>query len=767
MVKKERSLALLFATALFASALLLFWVQPLVAKMLLPYLGGSPAVWNTCMLFFQGMLLLGYAYSHIVPRILSPRRQALLHIGLLALAGLFLPFQVSASAINSLATGANPSLWLLGTLAVMVGLPFFILSTNGPLLQRWFASTSHPDARDPYFLYGASNLGSLLALLSFPLLLEPSLRLTEQSRVWAAAYIVMIVLISLCAFLPGITHEQSESVAEEENAAISEEGIATGEEDAALNGDGVATASPEVVAPEEASLSWRQRLRWVLLAFVPSSLMLGVTTYLSTDLAPVPLLWVVPLALYLLTFVLVFMKTRLLPFRFIARFVMPVGALALCYLFAIGINRPIWLLITFHLFFFFLATLVCHWRLAETRPPARYLTEFYLWIAVGGVMGGIFNALLAPVIFRRVIEYPLVIVLACLLRPPMGKKPDTRLQQVLDIIIPVVLLTTLVGLSRFSSIWENATTWNMIVLPLVITLSLLFLDRPLRFGLIIAAILLGSSFYADRDRTLHVERNFFGVLSVLSDTDDGLHQLHHGNTKHGMQFTDAETRCEPISYYFRTGPIGSVYEAYAARRVSPNVAVVGLGAGTMSAYAQPGEDWTFYEIDPAVVRIAQNQNYFTYLGECAKVPIRFVIGDARLRLREAPEGHYGLIVLDAFSSDAIPMHLMTEEAVRLYLSKLAPGGMIAFHISNRHLNLGPVLGGIAQKNNLTALISDDENKDTLERWKGKDASTWVVIARSPDDVGQLSANLSWRPVEAGQKPLVWTDDFSNIFSVLK
>ena len=666
--------------------------------------------------------------------------------------GLFLPFQVSASAINSLATGANPSLWLLGTLAVMVGLPFFILSTNGPLLQRWFASTSHPDARDPYFLYGASNLGSLLALLSFPLLLEPSLRLTEQSRVWAAAYIVMIVLISLCAFLPGITRAQSESVAEEETAAIGEEGIATGEEDAALNVDGVATASPEVVAPEEASLSWRQRLRWVLLAFVPSSLMLGVTTYLSTDLAPVPLLWVVPLALYLLTFVLVFMKTRLLPFRFIARFVMPVGALALCYLFAIGINRPIWLLITFHLFFFFLATLVCHWRLAETRPPARYLTEFYLWIAVGGVMGGIFNALLAPVIFRRVIEYPLVIVLACLLRPPMGKKPDTRLRKVLDIVIPVVVLTTLVGLAVFSKVRENDTTWNMIVLPLVITLSLLFLDRPLRFGLMIAAILLGSSLYAESGRTLHVERNFFGVLSVLSDNADNLHQLHHGNTKHGMQFTGGEIRCEPISYYFRTGPVGSLYEAYAARRVSPNVAVVGLGAGTMSAYAQPGEDWTFYEIDPAVIRIAQNPNYFTYLGECAKVPIRFVIGDARLRLREAPEGHYGLIVLDAFSSDAIPMHLMTEEAVRLYLSKLAPGGMVAFHISNRHLNLGPVLGGIARNNNLAAMINDDNNESEAERMMGKDASTWVVIARSPEDLGQLSANLRWRAVEAGQKP---------------
>jgi len=737
-------MAWLFGITLFVSALLLFWVQPMIAKMLLPLLGGAPAVWNTCMVFFQAMLLAGYACAHFVTNRLSLRSQLILHATLLLLAGVFLPFRVSEVRVQSLAAGVNPSGWLLGCLAATAGLPFFIVATGAPLLQRWFSTTGHRTAADPYFLYGASNAGSLLALLSYPVLVEPNLRLREQSGLWAGAYGVLAILVVACGLvvLRGRPRIEWRPRTPEESAATS------------------------AVEPTD-TLPWRRRLHWVALAFVPSGLMLGVTNYLATDIASIPLLWVVPLALYLTTFILAFARRETFPFRWLAR-ALPVGALALAFPILSRATQPVWLLVMGHLLFFWVASMVCHRRLAEDRPCVNRLTEFYLWISVGGALGGVSNVLIAPWVFNSVIEYPLAITLACLLRPvrkPERSGPGAR---ALDFAFPALLGALTVSLAFIMPVLDLSSVHlrNVLTIGLPAVLAYFFVDRPLRFGLGVGAILLAGWFtLGPYGKTLKVERNFFGVSRVTQTLTGTFRHLVHGNTLHGGQFVDTNRQCEPLTYYHRSGPLGDVFARYAAEPASPNVAVIGLGAGSMACYARSSERWTFYEIDPAVIRIAQNTNYFTYLSHCANGELRFIPGDARLRLRDAADGHYGLIVLDAFSSDVIPVHLLTREAVELYLSKLAGSGILAFHISNRYLELEPVVGRLAEDLHLICRSADDSNLSREELAGGKEESHWVVLARRTEDLGLLTRKSRWLEVEAKGK--VWTDDFSNILSVFK
>jgi hypothetical protein len=501
---------------------------------------------------------------------------------------------------------------------------------------------------------------------------------------------------------------------------------------------------------------------WVAFAFAPSSLMLGVTQYVSTDLAAVPLLWIIPLALYLLTFILVFARRRWISHRWIAR-LLPGAALILAFVYLSGAREPGWFLIPLHLVFFFMASMVCHGRLADDRPSASRLVEYYIWIAAGGMTGGVFNALLAPVLFHAVIEYPIVIVAACLLLPPAAAA-DSRLDRRLDLLLPagICLLTIILALTvhwfRVSAVEEMA-----LVLGIPIFLAYLMRRRPIRLGMSVGAIMLGSLFYAGfQGPILHQERNFFGVLRVAGNRTGDLRLLYHGNTVHGKQFVGAERACEPLAYYHRQGPLGGIFEAFKSRAAPARIAGIGLGAGAMAAYALAGQEWAFYEINPAVVEIARSQ--FTYLETCSQTEVRMVLGDARLQLMEAPESHYGLIVLDAFSSDAIPVHLITAEAIRLYLSKLAPGGMMAFHISNRSLDLRPVLAGAAEQFGLTGVFFDDKRRDVPD---GRDPSLWAVLARQGEDLGLLGQDPQWEPLGLQTDPVYWTDDFSNILSVLK
>jgi hypothetical protein len=810
MPKRSGALTLLYAATLFASASLLFWVQPMVAKMLLPLLGGTPAVWNTCMLFFQAMLLAGYAYALAVSKWLSLRQQVGAQLLLLLITALTFPILISDETTRSVPREGNPSLWLLASLLRTVGLPFFAVSTFSPLLQKWFAETRQKSSSDPYFLYAASNAGSLLALLSYPLLVEPALTLRGQSRLWSLAYALLVLLLAACAYAllrqtkqsasktpARLALEANDARHEEINAPTSEAHDAhnaqvetldaqvktvaaqAGQPDAQANQPDAQVATPDTRVE---ILTWRRRLRWVALAFAPSSLMLGVTTYFATDIASLPLLWVIPLSLYLLTLVFAFARRQLFKPRTLAR-ILPGVALVFALVYLSGATQPVWLLLLSHLFFFFVAALACHAQLAADRPSVRHLAEFYLLMSVGGVLGGLFNALVAPALFNTTLEYPLVIVLACLLLPRASVHgggddahsaegdahfiEDTPRERWLDIGIPasIALLTILLALvvQRFVFDWVQALAL-VVGLPLIV--SYLFKRRPVRFALALGAVMLGSSFHVNLNReTLIAERNFFGTLRVTQDTASDTHWLYHGTTIHGRQSHALSSHCEPLSYYHREGPLGHVFKAFNEQlERSGNVAIVGLGTGATTAYTRAGQSWTFYEINPAVVEIARDPSYFTYLTYCAAAPVAISLGDARLQLQNAPPAHYGLIVLDAFSSDAIPMHLMTLEALDLYLSKLAPGGLLVFHISNRSLDLHPVVADLARARGLACIGFDDTARNQPG---GKEPSQWVVMSRRPEDAATLAADPRWQKLEGRPDRPVWTDDFSNIVSIFK
>jgi hypothetical protein len=728
---------LLFAIALFVNAGLLFSVQPMVGKMVLPVLGGTPAVWNTCMVFFQAALLAGYGLAHLLGTRLAVRRQVVLFPSLQLLVLLALPISLGDSAAAGLPDHQSPVLWLLSVLALGAGLPFVVVATTGPLLQKWFASTDHPSAADPYSLYAASNLGSLVALVSYPLLIEPSFGLAEQARHWVVGYGILAALVLTCALLTWRRWVPAEPVRE----------------------------APE--APPEPVKSSR-RLRWVMLAFVPSSLMLGVTTHLSTDIGSFPFLWIVPLALYLLTFVLVFARRQVVPHRWVSR-AAPITAIVLgILLLCESMQPPVGVWIGIHLISFFVLALDCHGELANDRPGAEHLTEFYLWMAVGGVLGGAFNALVAPLVFPRVWEYPLALVLACLLRRGAAAS-DSRRSRRLDWLLPLAvggLVAALIVFVRAAALGFNQLTVGLMFgLPSILCYA--FVDRPLRFALGIAAVQCAAAVLtADpRIQPLYTERSFFGVLRVAVDRDARLYQLVHGTTVHGRQHVEPRGRAEPLSYYHPSGPVGDVIAAFEPPAAGARVGVIGLGAGALAWYAGPDEEWTFYEIDPAVSRLASDSRYFRYVKECHARKLDVVLGDGRLRLREAQDATYDLLVLDAFSSDSVPVHLLTRESLQLYLAKLRPSGLLVFHISNRFLDLKPVLAGLAADAGLHCRCRDDLRVDPADA--GKDPSQWAVMARDAADLRELADSPRWTVPAAPASSGVWRDDFSNLLSIVR
>jgi len=731
----------LFGSTLFCSAALVFWVQPMVGRMFLPLLGGKPAVWNTCLLFFQTMLLGGYLIAHWISKRSSLRSQIFCQALLLIGAGLVLPLQISGQTLSSLPSDGDPSFWLFRSLLWSVGPPFIVLCANGPLLQNWFSRSTHSSAKDPYFLYGASNAGSLIALLAGPALLDRKSGLQTQSLLWAAGYTLLLPLLLLCGWM---------------TARIEAKAIPGRTE--------AAEAIPSSLASPPAA--WPQRLRWTALAFVPASLMMAVTSYLSNDIATIPLFWVLPLAIYLLTFILAFARITRLLLRPLAR-VLPILAIAMVYTFLSEANDPPWLLLLVHLLFLFVAALVLHGRLAQERPPPAALTEFFLCVSFGGACAGIFNALIAPNLFNSVAEYPIGIILACLLAPPITIPHVIRPGRWLDFLVPATLGLLTVALARLVSElpWTALHLRPALVFGLPVITSYIVVDRPLRFALALAAIVLASIFYTPaQGRVLYRARNFFGVSQVTLDRSGNFHRLVHGNTLHGMQSVNLGAGCEPLAYYHRAGPLGQVMATFHRAQTASSIGVIGLGIGSMLSYARADETWTFYEIDPAVVRIARNTNYFTCLQNPPTKNFQIVMGDARLQLARAPNASYGLILLDAFSSDAIPLHLLSQQALDLYLGKLAPNGLLAFHISNRYLNLEPVLATLAQAARLTILARDDSEADLP---RGKEESHWVIFARQRSDLGLLLKDARWFPVSApaGAKP--WTDDFSNILSVFR
>jgi spermidine synthase len=668
----------------------------------------------------------GYLYAHLVSRWLGLRRQVALHLALLTVAALTLPIAIGPDWTPP--TAGTPVLWLIGLLAWCLGLPFLVVSATAPLLQKWFAASGHPAGRDPYFLYGASNLGSMLALLGYPLLLEPMLTLDRQNEAWVLGYAGLAALVAIC-------------------------GLAVWRRPPP--GDASVDASS---APGERTVGWGQRLHWLALAFAPSSLLLAVTAYITTDLASVPLLWVVPLTLYLLTFVIVFARRPVLRHAWMVK-AQPFIIIPLALVFTQ--SAAFWLVLPLHLAAFFVTAMVCHGELAKRRPATSHLTEFYLWMAFGGMLGGVFNALLAPIAFDWVLEYPLALVVACLLRPRLA---PGRAGLLANLGLPLVVLSLMLLQVQWRRLGlpDLGAAGTLALLVPVAMLLYSFAARPLRFGLGVAAVLSVALLAGEANQVEARARSFFGVYTIRHDPA-GYHFLVHGTTVHGAQQTDPATRREPLTYFHREGPLGQVFAAL-EDRPPQTVGAVGLGVGTVACYRRPGQRWTFFEIDPLVERIARDRRYFHYLEDCAR-GAEVVLGDARRSLQDVASGPYDLLILDAFSSDAIPVHLLTREAFALYRERLAPGGLIALHISNRNLDLAPVVAALLADAGLAGRVQTQAPPLAAQR-AYRNAATWVVIARSEAALGALADDPRWQRMPAAAAH-PWTDDFSNLIGALR
>jgi hypothetical protein len=734
----------LFAATLFASALLLFSIQPMFTKMVLPRLGGAPAVWSVAMVFFQGALLAGYAYAHVLVRRFDPARAALIHLGLLALAAASLPIGIAEF-------GATPvsyvGPWLIALFACSIGLPFAALSASAPLLQAWFAATNHGAARNPYVLYAASNLGSFAGLIAYPFLIEPMLPLRAQTFAWSLGFAGFAVMVAVVAVVAA--------------GAIRAGGTAV---QPGLDSD--APGRSKAPAP-----NLPERLTWLALAAIPSGLTVAVTAHLATDVAAAPFLWVVPLALYLLTFVAIFRHRPWVRHETVAAAAAFMAApLAISIL---GGSKTFWVVgIVLNLAGFMVLAMLCHGALYARRPAPVHLTAFYLWNSAGGVLGGAFAALAAPKLFNGTYEYPILICAALLAAPGVF----TTLRQFIGEAaapLAVAALAVLLRLGTDLRLSLAAEIPFQLALVAIAVVMLLQRRRPVRvFALAVLAFAVTGLWRPGVGR-VETARSFFGVHEV-ADSGDGTHRiLFHGTTIHGVEAvrsrdgTALAGRPQPESYYYAGGPYAQAIEAVRAAPAAAgrlgHVAIVGLGAGIIACHRREGETWTFFEIDPEVVRIARDERLFRSLSVCApNAPI--VLGDARLSLAASGES-YDLIALDAFTSDAIPVHLLTGEAIASYLERLKPHGVILAHISNRHMDLAPVVAATAAAQGLVMwFCRDPRQNDFVNDYRAN--AELAALARSADDLGDLPSRDCWRRVRPNPKIAGWTDDYSDILRAI-
>jgi spermidine synthase len=761
--------------------------------MVLPRLGGSPSVWNTCLVFYQTALMTGYIYAHLSLKWLGPRRQSLLHIALLCLACISLPIGVSQGWVPP--SESNPIPWLLMLLTVCVGLPFFCISASAPLLQSWFSYCGGRSAKDPYFLYAASNLGSLAGLAAYPLLIEPRLALAVQSRWWAAGYALLTALFGICAAAVWIAGKRPAPDAVPESPAAGPKEATSATNDVAP-GQGDVVAAGKVIDSLPSGfyepVTRLRRLRWLALAIVPSALLMGVTAHLAVDIASVPLLWAIPLGLYLLSFIVVFARWPILKWLWLLRIFQAaalVGAVATIYLGGLE-TKDIMRVGALHLTAFFLTALVCHGEMAADRPASKHLTEYYLWMSAGGVVGGLLCALVAPLVFNSVLEYPLILIAACLLRASARSSRYERVWRWTDLAL--MLMQGCIFVFAACALWQGrlatmAEKWHSAPLKQLVTeltgpyakmwwivvggiLAFLLQRRRILFATSVVSLLLVCMICEEREDLVYSARSFFGVLRVeLGHYGDGnqlvCHTLMNGSTMHGQQSRDPDDALDPWTYYCHSGPVGEMFAALEEREAylhHGHIGVVGLGTGTVAAYAKPGQSLTYFEIDAAVKKIAQDPKCFTYLTNCHVEP-QIRMGDARLTLTREPDGEFDVLLIDAFSSDAIPIHLLTREAIELYFQKLAPQGMLMVHLSNRHLHLVPVVAGTAEALHLVARLRDDDD-ETQDI--GKTSSTWAVLTRAPEDLGRLKDDDNWELLKADPNLPLWTDDYSSIVSVM-
>jgi hypothetical protein len=730
----SRSAVVFFAPTIFLGAFLLFCCEPMVGKMLLPLLGGASSVWITCLLFFQLMLLAGYGYAHVLERYADTGRQMLVHVALMLAALLFLPIEFTARP--DAAASGRPTLWLLTMLIRSVAVPFCVVATTAPLLQNWLSKTRTASAQDPYFLYAISNAGSFAALLAYPILLEPRWGVRVQSSTWFAGYGLLVLLVIAAALFVRFR---------------------------SLEGEG---APQQRVEQQTGAASWNERLFWVAAAFVPSGLMLAVTNHMLLNLASVPFLWVMPLAIYLLTFIIAFARRFRLSHRVLSA-VVPIVLLLVFPLVAVSRpvgSRTLFYVLAAHLLVLFAGALLCHTALASRRPAATNLTEFYVWMALGGALGGIFVAVLAPLVFSSVIEYPLLVATIALFRAT--SESDGKMKWG-DWIYPAVMGALVAaawyGFDRADVDLQDDYKTALAVNTALVLVAYFAHKRRVRFALVLAVLLAGyrlavPGFFDDYE-ILHTDRNFFGVKKIVYDLGSNSRKLLHGDTLHGIESMDPRLAGQPLSYYHDTGPVGDIIRLI-SERPTQHVGVVGLGTGSMAGWSASNRRVTFFDIDPQVAGIAQR--FFTYLRRCAD-QCDIVIGDGRLSIERAPAKQFDLLMLDAFSSDSIPAHLVSREAVQLYLTKLKDDGLILFHVSNRYMDVQGLVSAVTLDAGLEGLIRYDYS----EQETGKSGSDYVVAARQREHFGDLNLDLNWTPVEkpAGIRP--WTDDYSNMMTILR
>lgn len=706
----------MFGGAMLLSAALVFSLQPLFAKMVLPRVGGGAAVWTVALVFFQGALLAGYSYAHFITGRLSMMRQIIVHACVLALAAMFLPVAVANGFDAPPESGQG--LWLIALFSMSVGLPFAAISATAPLLQAWFARTGRADASDPYYLYGASNIGSLAALLAFPLFIEPNLGANAQSIAWSVGFGMLAFAILACAALVWVS--------------------------------GADLTAPAHVQTKSAAAPLRTRLKWMCFGLLPSALLVAATTHITTDVASAPLLWVVPLALYLSAFILAF-SSATLPAR-VATLLLPIFATAAL---ALAWSAGDWrLLIVVVLSTLWLGTYVSCRALYDSRPQADQLTDFYLWMSLGGVIGGAMAALGAPLVFDGVLEWPIAVAL-CLL----ALQNDKPLSRGMLAIYGVCLVVTL-GAAIFSML--ATPSGKVLAAGLVGGAAALLVarqNRRLMLGACAGMIMLGA--VVQGESAMFADRSFYGTIRVVETRDGQWRRLVHGTTVHGVQSTNETIAHTPTGYYGPQTPIGSAMTTLNELGRADRVAILGLGAGAMACHARPNQTWTYYEIDPLMVQVARDQRLFSFLSQCTP-DAQVIVGDARLELQRQPPAAYDLILADAFSSDAVPTHLITREAMQLYLDRVTPSGIVLVHVSNRNLAMADVAARAAQAAGAFVIqrlyMPGEQNYANA-------ASEVVAIARTREALEPLLASGEWH--YSNPPPgRAWTDDYSNILDPL-
>jgi hypothetical protein len=645
----------------------------------------------------------------------------LVHLAVLAIGAAFLPIAMSAGWAPP--ADGSPVLPLLALLTVTLGWPFFALSANAPLLQHWFSFSDNKHAANPYVLYAASNAGSLAALLAYPFLLEPQFTLSRQSALWSVGFFALAAMIAVAGTFPALTRASSVQAR---------------------------------AAAHTGKVAWRLRLTWLVYAAVPSSLLLGVTGYVTTDIASIPLLWIAPLALYLLTFVLIFAARPPIPHVWMVR-ALP-GAIVLA-----GLGfwlAPISLVaaIAAHFTAFFIVAMACHGELARLRPPVDRLTEFYFWMSLGGVIGGALTALVSPLVFNGIVEYPLMLGLACLIQPERAddKKLSTAQIALLAAAILVVLAEPAAHFGPLMS--ASLSLW-------AIAMIAVFGFRKFNPALLALALLLasfvGHTIYTRDGTVIWRGRSFYGAYVVTQDDTNGYRLMFHGTTLHGVELVKAPP--QPLTYYAHGGPLGDAMRALGPHAHS--IGAVGLGIGSAACYARPDQSWTFFEIDGLVDQVAARSGLFRELPHCAP-QAKVVLGDGRLSLERGPAHRFDLLILDAFSSDAIPVHLVTREAFVSYVRVLKPHGAIALHITNRYFDLAPIIARVAPEAGLVAYDWDFKPPPRTD-FAILSVSHWIVLARNPADLGAIATDGHWTRRIADPKVRLWTDDYSNLLAALR